>query len=305
MTISRSSRHREAVSIQKENERPQSKALEFGSLLKLWRTSRRLSQLDLALEANVSQRHLSFLESGRAQPSRDMILMLSDSLRVPLRERNELLLSAGSAPMYQERGLDGSDMVAIRNALEMTIRHHEPYPALVLNRHWDVVLQNTAVDRLVGLLGSPTNVWQRVDSSGQRNLMRLALHPCGLQTLVRNWHQTAAILLLRLQREVNANPTNSQLRALFSDLCKLPGIPPKWGSTYWDAAAPPIMTLELNWGDSSLKLFSMISTFGTALDVTADELRLELFFPSDEVTTKFFRGQKGAISCPSPRLKRV
>ncbi len=264
----------------------------FGALLKSWRTSRRYSQLNLALEAEVSQRHLSFLESGRAQPSREMVLKLSEVLSIPLRERNHLLLATGFAPLYQERALDSIDMVAIREALDATLRHHEPYPALAVDRQWNVVLQNSAVDRLLELVGSPSGVWQRVDPSGMRNLMRLALHPHGMQPLVRNWQQTASVLLTRLRREVTANPADAQLRALLSDLCALPGIPPGWRHAVWDTAPPPVLGLELgNNGAPSLKLFSLACTFGTAMDVTAGELRLELFFPENEFTAEFLRGK--------------
>lgn len=275
----------------------------FGGLLKSWRTCRRYSQLDLALEAKVSQRHLSFLESGRAQPSREMVLQLAEVLRIPLRERNELLLATGFAPLYQERALDSADMAAIKQALEATLRHHEPYPALAVDRQWNVVSQNAAVDRLVSLLGSPSSVWQRVDPSGRRNLMRLTLHPHGMQPLVRNWQQTATILLTRLQREVTANPSDAGLRVLFADLCSLPGIPSDWRRTTWNVTPPPVLALELGQkGSPSLKLFSMVSTFGTAMDVTADELRLELFFPEDESTAKFLGGKNGALG---PRLRRA
>jgi len=171
----------------------QAVARTFGDLLKAWRTARRYSQLELALETQVSQRHLSFLECGRAGPSRDMAMHLSQVLRVPLRERNDLLMAAGYAPVYPERPLEDGEMAAIRQALETTLRHHEPFPALVVDRQWNVVLHNAAVDRLIGLLGPPARVWRRVDPSGRRNLMRLTLHPQGLQPQGNNqWANTFA-----------------------------------------------------------------------------------------------------------------
>lgn len=280
----------EALPGAEEAARSYSMPVGFGAMLKSWRTSRRYSQLDLAMEAEVSQRHLSFLESGRAQPSREMVLKLSEVLRIPLRERNDLLLATGFAPLYEERTLDSADMVAVRQALEVTLRHHEPYPALAVDRQWNVVLQNAAMDRLLGLVGSPASVWQRVDPSGRRNLMRLTLHPRGMQPLVRNWLQTATVLLARLQREVDANPSDAQLRALLTDLCALPGIPLGWRHATWDRTPPPVLSLELGTsGTASLRLFSMVCTFGTAMDVTADEMRMELFFPSDEFTAAFLR----------------
>ncbi len=279
--------------------------LAFGALLRSWRSFRRYSQLDLATETEVSQRHLSFLESGRAQPSRGMILQLSEVLQVPLRERNELLLAAGFAPMYQERALDGKDMLAVRLALEATLDHHEPYPALAVDRHWDVVLQNAAADRLIALLGPPAEVWRRVDPTGGRNLMRLTLHPEGLQPLIRNRDQTAGVLLGRLQREARANPADTRLRGLLSELSALPGMPARGPGGGPDSAPPPVLTLKLGLGAVSLELFSMVCTLGTAMDVTAEELRLELFFPGDEATASFLRGNgDGAASSAAPPARR-
>jgi len=260
----------------------------FGSLLKAWRAARRYSQLELASETQVSQRHLSFLESGRANPSRDMVLHLAQVLRVPLRERNDLLVAAGFAPLYPERALDDTGMAAIRQALETTLRHHEPFPAMVVDRQWNIVLHNAAVDQLIGLLGEPARVWEKVDPTGGRNLMRLTLHPKGLQPLVVDWPGTATALLMRLQAEVQANPANTGLQELLVDLRAMPGVP----STGHTAGAQsmmqvPVLTLKLRQGNATLEFFSMICTFGTALDLTADELRLELLFPSDDITTQF------------------
>ncbi len=261
----------------------------FGELLRTWRAARRYSQLELAMETQVSQRHLSFLESGRASPSRDMAMHLSQVLRVPLRERNELLIAAGFAPIYPERQLEDAEMVAIRQALQTTLRHHEPFPALVVDRQWNVVLHNAAVDRLIGLLGPPTRVWQQVDPSGRRNLMRLTLHPQGLQPLVVDWPQTARALLTRLELEAQANPANAELRALLSELRSLPGVQVASEVGSMAAFQPPVLSLKLRQGHATLELFSMICSFGTAMDLTADELRLELLFPSDEVTAEFLR----------------
>jgi len=257
-------------------------------LLKAWRAARRYSQLELASETQVSQRHLSFLESGRANPSRDMVLHLAQVLRVPLRERNDLLVAAGFAPLYPERALDDTGMAAIRQALETTLRHHEPFPAMVVDRQWNIVLHNAAVDQLIGLLGEPARVWEKVDPTGGRNLMRLTLHPKGLQPLVVDWPGTATALLMRLQAEVQANPANTGLQELLVDLRAMPGVP----STGHTAGAQsmmqvPVLTLKLRQGNATLEFFSMICTFGTALDLTADELRLELLFPSDDITTQF------------------
>lgn len=262
----------------------------FGSLLKAWRSARRYSQFELASETEVSQRHLSFLESGRANPSRDMVMHLAQVLHVPLRERNDLLIAAGFAPLYPERPLGDDGMAAIRQALETTLRHHEPFPAMVVDRQWNVVMHNAAIDRLIGLLGPPARVWKAVDPSGRRNLMRLSLHPKGLQPLVVDWPQTAGVLLARLQAEEQANPANTGLRTLLSELRTLPGMPAPAQAVAVAPPQVPVLSLKLRQGSTTLELFSMVCTFGTALDLTADELRLELLFPNDETTAKFLRG---------------
>lgn len=241
------------------------------------------------MKTQVSQRHLSFLESGRANPSRDMVMHLTEVLDVPLRERNELLVAAGFAPSYLERPLSDDGMTAIRQALETTLRHHEPFPALVVDRQWNMVMYNAAMDRLISLLGSPAQVWKTVDPSGRCNLMRLTLHPAGLRPLLLDWPQTAGVLLARLQAELQANPANAGLRALLSELHALPGMPAATDAAALVVPEVPVLSLKLRLGDSTLALFSMVCTFGTALDLTADELRLELLFPSDEPTARFLR----------------
>lgn len=260
----------------------------FARLLKSWRERRKCSQLELALDAGVSQRHLSFLESGRAQPSREMILQLAEVLGVPLRERNQLLHAAGFAPVFTQHTLDQDEMNAVRQALDMMLKHHEPFPALVVNREWNLVQANTAAQRFIGLLENPDDVWQRVDPGGGRNVMRMTFHHAGMQPLLRNWDQVATLLLSRLQREVAADPTHTALRQLFDDISAYPHVAPQWHNTPWNATPPPILPLTLGMGDQELKIFSMISTFGTALDITAEELRVETFFPADEFSAQFF-----------------
>lgn len=260
----------------------------FGQLLRGWRGARKRSQLELALDAGVSQRHLSFLESGRAMPSREMILQLSEVLDLPLRERNQMLNAAGFAALYQQRSLDSEAMSAVRQALEMMLRHHEPFPALVIDPQWNMVMSNTATERFLGLLGNPDEVWQRVDPSGNRNVMRLTFHPQGMQPLLNDWDSTATLLLSRLHREVTAAPANAGLRTVFEDISALPGTPGQWRNQIWDSTPPPFMPLDINLGGMSLKIFSMITGFGTALDITADELRVETFFPADEFSAQFF-----------------
>lgn len=261
----------------------------FGPLLRQWRDLRKRSQLDLALEAGVSQRHVSFLESSRAKPSRDMVLQLAEVLDVPLRERNRLLHAAGFASVFQQRTLQDEDMAAVREALNLTLKHHEPYPAMVVNRQWDMLMCNAPAERFVALLGSPDEVWQRVDASGSRNVMRMTFHPQGMQPRLRNWPQVTTLLLNRLHREVAADPTHRALRELLAEVSQLPGVTTQYGNQDWlGGMPPPIFPMEYDLGEHTLKVFSMVSTFGTALDVTAEELRVETFFPADEFSHNFF-----------------
>lgn len=262
----------------------------FGRLLRQWRELRKHSQLALALEANVSQRHLSFLESGRAQPSREMALTLAEVLDIPWRERNLLLNAAGFAAVFPQRALQNDEMAVVREGLELTLKHHEPYPALVVNRQWDMLMSNTAAQRFLALLGPPDEVWQRVDPSGGRNVMRMSFHPQGMQPLLKNWERVAGLLLSRLQREAAADPTHQALQQLVADISQFPGVPADTTPQAWvQAMPPPIFPLEFDVGGNTLRVFTMVSTFGTALDITADELKVETFFPMDEFSREFFR----------------
>lgn len=264
----------------------------FGQVLKAWRSARKISQLELSLEADVSQRHLSFLESGRAQPSREMVLMLSEALDIPLRERNTLLSSAGFAPLYRERDLDGPDMKPVRQALELTLRHHDPFPAIVVTRDWDMLMSNRAAERMYSMLGDPEQVWRTVDPSGKRNVLRYTFHPEGMQPHIRNWDQVASIMIGRLQREAAMEPGNTTLKALLTEISAYPGMPGNMvaaSDTQWQAPPPPILPLEVSIGGMTLNTFTMISTFGTPQDITTDELRIETFFPADEFTETLLR----------------
>jgi len=265
----------------------------FSSLVIQWRKHRKLSQLDLALDAGVSQRHISFMESGRSKPSREMVLGLAQVLEVPLRERNQLLSAAGFAPVFKERGLDDEDMTAVQQALEMSLKHHEPYPALVADRNWNLVMRNQAAIGMISLLGDPEEVWQRVDPSGKKNVYRMTFHPEGMQPLVQNWDQMAKLLLLRLQREVSADPANEELSTLLADVTEMSGVEISRGVGSMSVPLAPILPLEMSAAGVTLKVFSMISSFGTALDITAEELKVETFFPADDFTATFFKRLKG------------
>ena len=244
----------------------------FGDQLREWRQRRRLSQLDLALEAEISARHLSFVETGRSQPSREMVLHLAERLEVPLRERNLLLVSAGYAPVFPERPLDDPALQAARRAMELVLAGHEPYPALAVDRHWRLVAANRAVAPLLAgvtpaLLQPPVNV------------LRLSLHPEGLAPRIGNLAEWRGHLLERLrhQIDVSADPV---LAALMSELKTYP-VPAR------RAHPPPhdyggiVVPLHLETEHGTLALVSTTTVFGTPVDVTLSELALESFFPAD------------------------
>ena len=255
----------------------------FSMLLKSWRRKRRLSQLALALSSGVSQRHVSFLESGRAKPSRTMILQLSETLEVPLRDRNDWLAAAGFAPQFSALPLDDPRMEQIMAAVRMMLANHEPYPAVALDRAWNIRMANGAFDRLIAMAGS--NVWTDIGGE-QRNLMRLFFHPAGVRQLVTNWAAIAPLIWYRAQREADALG-GEEMAQILREL-----------ETFYDAEAPwteieaglvPVLPLEISVDGMSVSLFSVIATFGTAQDVTTDELRIESFFPANEASEQLLR----------------
>jgi transcriptional regulator with XRE-family HTH domain len=251
-----------------------------GDLLRDWRQRRRLSQLDLAGEAAVSARHLSFVETGRSRPSRELILHLAEHLRVPLRERNSLLLAAGYAPSYRQTPLDDAAMAPVREAVELILRGHEPFPAVAVDRHWNLVAANTPAFTLMAdgvdqrLLEPPVNV------------MRIALHPDALGPRIVNFAQYAAHLVDRLRREADAYG-DRDLADLADELCSYPGVA---GSESPAATAAELFVpLALRVDDDVFTFFSTLATFGTARDITIEELAIESFFPADAATAAALR----------------
>jgi transcriptional regulator with XRE-family HTH domain len=251
-----------------------------GELLRGWRERRRLSQMDLALEAEVSTRHLSFVETGRSAPSRDMVLRLSEHLELPLRERNQLLLAAGFAPVYSQAQLDAPELAEVRAAVRQVLVGHEPYPAAAVDRVWNLVDANAGLAVLTPgvapeLLEPPANA------------MRLALHPEGLAPRIVNLGEWRGHLLARLRRQVDvtADPTLAALLTEVSDYpcddpepeCEIPG------------AGEVVTPLRLRHDDGELSFFSTVTTFGTPLDVTVAELAIESFFPADAATAAALR----------------
>jgi transcriptional regulator with XRE-family HTH domain len=257
------------------------RAPQVGQLLREWRARRNVSQLRLATTSAVSARHLSFIETGRARTSREMVLHLAERLEIPLRERNALLLAAGYAPAYGERPLDSEELAPVREALQRFLRAHEPYPALVLDRHMNLVLANDAVDGLTDgiapeLLEPPANA------------LRATLHPEGMAPRILNFADWSAHLIHRLRREI-AVTGDPVLEALLAELLEYPGVvaePPPAESL---AAAGIVLPLELRHGEGRLSFFSTVTTFGTAADVTLAELSVEAFYPADEETAAALR----------------
>jgi transcriptional regulator with XRE-family HTH domain len=250
-----------------------------GAMLREWRQRRRLSQFELALEAGVSARHVSFVETGRSRPSAEMVLHLAERLEVPLRDRNHLLLAAGYAPAFAQRELDAPEMGPVREAIEQVLRGHEPYPALVVDRHWGLVSANRPLGGLLGgvvahLLEPPVNV------------LRLSLHPEGLAPRILNLPEWRGHLLERLARDA-VGGGDPALAALHDELAAYPSHGP--AATVDPAFGDIAVPLRLRQGDDQLAFISTKTTFGTALDVTVAELSIESFFPADDATARALR----------------
>lgn len=251
--------------------------MNFGVLLRRWRTVRRLSQLDLALDADISTRHLSCVETGRAQPSREMVVRLAEALQVPLRDRNALLLAAGYAPLYRDTALDTPELEAARSAVEFLMAHHEPYPVLVVDRYWNTLRMNAGAKRFLALFST-------CDSVRPHNGPRLVFDPRGLRPFIENWESVAARIIRRVHREAADNPSDDTMKCFLEELLSYPDIPNRWRMLDFDGAPPPFLTINYRWKNSTLRLFSALTTFGTPQDIALQELRIESFFPADEAT---------------------
>jgi transcriptional regulator with XRE-family HTH domain len=252
----------------------------FGGLLREWRTRRRLSQLALAVEAEISPRHLGFLELGRARPSADMVQRLCSALDLSLRDQNALLIAAGYAPRYSENGIETAALAQARRALEFMIQQQEPYPALVLDRHWNVLMANEATKRVQEYFLDLTQVAEL----GPQNAMRLLLHSRAFRPYIVNWEAMAAALIQWLHREVVNGAGDEQTQRLLDELLSYPGVPPHWRTADLDAATAPFLAFEFRKNDLTLRFFTTLTAFGTPHDVTLQELRIESFFPVDEET---------------------
>ena len=255
---------------------------DFGAMLRHWREARRFSQLDLALQADISSKHVSFLETGRNRPSRQMILRLTQAMDIPLRDRNALLHAAGFAPAYAESAIDAPAIHQAGEALERILEKQEPYPAIVLDAEWRLVRRNHAAAALADLFlpgGPATGV----------NALELLFSPDGLQPFVVNWPELSALLLMRLWRDATAPGASGRQRELLETLERLPTTPKQWRRLAADLPTGPTVDMILRKDGTEYAFFTTITTFGTAQDVTLSELRIESYFPSNEATRTLCR----------------
>jgi transcriptional regulator with XRE-family HTH domain len=251
----------------------------IGQQLRSWRQRRRISQLDLAIAADVSARHVSLVETGKSRPSAEMVLRLAEQLDVPLRDRNQLLLAAGFAPRFAERTLDDQAMTSALEAISRVLEAHEPYPALVFDRHWNIVLTNRSVepffsDVAAELLQPPIN------------MLRLALDPGGLAPRLANLDDVRAVLRSRVGRQLAVSP-DAELTALYEELLGSEADNP----TDRTAAADVVLPMIVRADGLELQLFSTITTFGTPMDITLDEVAIESYYPADQQTADYFTGR--------------
>jgi transcriptional regulator with XRE-family HTH domain len=265
---------------------PNSTLDSFGLLLKQWRSQRGFSQLDLAVTSQVSQRHISFLESGRAKPSREMVLQLAEVLEIPLRQQNLMLTAAGFAPIHAETDLSAPEMVSIRKALDFMLRQQEPYPAIVVDRYWNLLLTNPAANRLLNAFIAPEELQALFYRDGRVNLMRAMFHPQGFRPFIVNWDDFSVNLLQRLHREAIAEGESEQSKALLDELMGYPGITEVWQPSTRTTQNTMLLTVHLKRGDLELEFFSTIATLGTPYDITLQELRIECLFPANDSTER-------------------
>jgi transcriptional regulator with XRE-family HTH domain len=256
----------------------------FGDLLARWRKTRRMSQLGLALEAEISSRHLSFIETGRARPSRDMVLRLARALDVPLRERNDLLLAAGFAPVLRETPLDAPEMAPMLAALRVILARHDPFGAVAMDRNWDIVMASQASTALINacrLPGTDEIPPLALTTAPRPNMIRLICHPDGLRKLLINWAEIVAETLARVEHEVARDP-GAKRRALLDEALAYPDVAAARAAAHPSGPPPLMIPVVMRGPDGGrIELTSTIATLGTAEDITLRELRIEAFYPVD------------------------
>ncbi|HEY1042261.1 MAG TPA: helix-turn-helix domain-containing protein [Telluria sp.] len=269
---------------------------DFAPALRYWRDKRGFTQLRLSTESGISQRHISFLESGRSQASREMVLKLGIVLDIPLRERNVMLLAAGYAPAYRERRLSDPELAPVKQALDFMLSQQAPYPALVVDRLWNLVMANAPAAMMMGwLLGMPEGA--PLPGEGV-NVLKLMLDPEGVRKHLQNWEEVCADLLHWIRREALGDGPGSEAANLLAGLTALPGVGDAIRHANPDARSLPFLPMKIRKDGVELNLFTSIATMGTPHDVTVHELRIESFFPADDGTSRWFRER--AATQPAP-----
>jgi len=255
----------------------------FSESIKYWRNNRGLSQLELSLDANVSSKHISFLETGKSQPSKDMVIHLSQVLNIPLFERNRILEQSGFAKIYSNNDLEQIDMQPVYQAISLMLENHNPYPAVVFDWDWNLLMDNTTFQMI-------NAQFKKVNPqfSDNNNFMELLFDPNGYRPFIENWEEFAYVLLQRIYRERSLRP--DQHNKLLQNIFQFPDIPSDWQNNLNDANINPMLSVTLNIGNIRLKLFSTLATFGTPVDITMQEIVIEQYFPADEFTKQFLNG---------------
>jgi transcriptional regulator with XRE-family HTH domain len=255
-------------------------ANDLGALLRQWRSVRNKSQMETSLDAGVSQRHLSFIEIGRSVPSRETLIGIAEALEIPYRDRNSLLLAAGYAPTYKDAGWDEQVLRSVTEALNRMLRQHEPYPAIVMDRYWNVLQTNTAAPRFFNCFVDLTARPQ------PRNLLHLMFDPAGMRPFVANWEEVARTLIQRIYRESVGSVIDEKSQDLISTLLAYPGTKPEWRTPHVQRAPSdlPVIPIRFMKDGETLSYFSMLTTLATPQAIATQELRIESMFPMDEVT---------------------
>lgn len=257
----------------------------FGTQLRSWRIARRISQEQLAGRAGVSTRHLSFVENGRSRPSREVVLALAGALDVPLRERNALLTAAGFAAVFRASPLDADELRHLRRAIDHVLRQQEPFGAVVIDGHSQILQLNQGAQRLLGHF--PPTTAEGLAAS--RNLLLWTVHPEALRRYIVNWEDVAGHLVARLHREISARPGDEALQHLLVRVLATPDVPREWRVAGPGRTAAPFLTVHLRSPTLEVRLFTMLTSIGTALDVTADEVHVETYFPADDASDAALR----------------
>lgn len=286
--------HRPALPPTAPRRPDRARRLGVGPVLRQWRAQRHLSQLALATEAGISPRHLSFVETGRSVPSRQTILMLADVLDVPARERNQLLVAAGFAPVYSRAEPDSPAQSEVERAVTLMLAQQEPWPAIAIDRHWNVVRANAAMTRLLGLLlGEQAVAAAMADATRPLNAMRLVFQPQGLRPCIVNWDETASALVQWLHRD-HLRTGDEALARLLHELLAYPDVPREWRAIALAAPSAPFLAVEMRHGPARFAFFTVLASLGTPYDLTLQELRVESFYPADATTEAALRTLAGS-----------